>query len=263
MPLAGPARSKLRLCISHRWYHSRCTTPTSACPPCSSEPAPLFSLTRVSQRPHYARRQEACPCRPAGPGRAAGGGAPAEGQQFAGPAGRTDPWVQRGARWQRRLPPCTRQHAAPPPAACCRCQQRPAAACRCEAQPPPPALHCPQATPVLHSLRIFFIDAFDRGDLSVKPPSPDSEEGQSAEAVFSAWLHRQYCAYQASLLRLLGHSEADARTQVGAWQYQQHSQRCRADASTPAALAAASSRRTALLTPTKPSPAHRCLPSWR
>jgi hypothetical protein len=105
---------------------------------------------------------------------------------------------------------------------------------------------------VLHSLRIFFIDAFDRGDLSVKPPSPDSEEGQSAEAVFSAWLHRQYCAYQASLLRLLGHPEADARTQVGAWQYRQHSQRCCADASTPAVLAAASSRRTALLTPTNP-----------
>ena len=72
---------------------------------------------------------------------------------------------------------------------------------------------------MLHSLRIFFIDAFDRGDLSVKPPAPDSEEGQGQpppEAVFSAWLHRQYGAYQAALLRLLGHPEADARTQVGA-----------------------------------------------
>lgn len=107
----------------------------------------------------------------------------------------------------------------PPPPAVGRRLLSAAACCRCRrlAQPGLPALRCPQATPVLHSLRIFFIDAFDRGDLSVKPPSPESEDGQpAAEAVFSAWLHRQYSAYQAALLRLLGHPEADARTQVGA-----------------------------------------------
>ena len=70
-----------------------------------------------------------------------------------------------------------------------------------------------QAVPVLHSLRLFFIDSFDRGDLSVKP----LEDGdQSPEAVYSAWLHRQYRAYQAALLRLLGGTQpsAEARTQV-------------------------------------------------
>lgn len=69
--------------------------------------------------------------------------------------------------------------------------------------------------PVLHSLRLFFIDSFDRGDLSVKPP----EEGdESPEAVYAAWLNRQYRSYQAALLRLLGGTRpaADARTQVGA-----------------------------------------------
>lgn len=75
----------------------------------------------------------------------------------------------------------------------------------------PPAL---QAVPVLHSLRLFFIDSFDRGDLSVMPP----EEGvTTAEAVYAAWLHRQYRSYQAALLRLLGGTQpaAEARTQVG------------------------------------------------
>ena len=75
----------------------------------------------------------------------------------------------------------------------------------------PPA-RPPQATPVLHHLRIFFIDSFDRGDLAVVPPP---EEDQSAEAVYSAWLHRQYCAYTAALLRLLGAPGAEPRTQVG------------------------------------------------
>lgn len=65
---------------------------------------------------------------------------------------------------------------------------------------------------MLHHLRIFFIDSFDRGDLAVKPPS---EEDQSPEAVYAAWLHRQYTAYTAALLRLLGDAEAEPRTQVG------------------------------------------------
>lgn len=111
------------------------------------------------------------------------------------------------ARTPARLPPL-------PPAAARRRLPLPSSA---SLHPLPPC--CLQATPVLHSLRIFFIDAFDRGDLSVKPPSvkpPSQEAEQSAEAVFSAWLHRQYCTYQAALLRLLGHPEADARTQVGA-----------------------------------------------
>lgn len=79
-------------------------------------------------------------------------------------------------------------------------------------QPIPARCHLRlQATPVLHHLRIFFIDCFDRGDLSVKPvPAED----QSAEAVYAAWLHRQYGAYQAGLLRLLGDAAVDARTQV-------------------------------------------------
>ncbi|PRW44488.1 nucleolar complex 4-like protein [Chlorella sorokiniana] len=73
---------------------------------------------------------------------------------------------------------------------------------------------CAEATPVLHHLRIFFIDSFDRGDLSVKPPA---EDDKSAEAVYAAWLHRQYSTYTAALLRLLGHAEAEPRTQVAAF----------------------------------------------
>ncbi len=68
-----------------------------------------------------------------------------------------------------------------------------------------------QATPVLHNLRIFFIDSFDRGDLTVKPVSA---EDKSAEAVYAAWLHRQYTAYQVGLLGLVGDAAVDARTQV-------------------------------------------------
>ncbi|KAI7841082.1 hypothetical protein COHA_005309 [Chlorella ohadii] len=73
---------------------------------------------------------------------------------------------------------------------------------------------CAEATPVLHHLRIFFIDSFDRGDLSVKPPA---EEDKSPEAVYAAWLHRQYTSYTAALLSLLGHAEAEPRTQVAAF----------------------------------------------
>jgi hypothetical protein len=70
-----------------------------------------------------------------------------------------------------------------------------------------------QATPVLHSLRLFFIDCFGRGDLSIKPP-PAADA--SPAAVYAAWLHRQYTAYLAALLRLLGSAASGPRAQVAA-----------------------------------------------
>lgn len=67
---------------------------------------------------------------------------------------------------------------------------------------------------MLHHLRSFFIDAFDRGDLSVAPP-PEGDD--SPQAQFGAWLRRQYLAYTAALLGLVGARGADARTQVAAF----------------------------------------------
>jgi hypothetical protein len=177
--------------------------------------------------------------------------------------------VRDGSAASRHARASTPRRPPPPSAAASHRLLLPGSAC-----PACAALHRLQATPVLHSLRIFFIDAFDRGDLSAKPPSPDTEEGRSAEAVFSAWLHRQYCAYQGALLLLLGHPEADSRTQVGDCADNASNTRifC-ADALTAASLVCssaggthskASSRPTALPpSPNPPSPARRCLPSWR
>lgn len=64
---------------------------------------------------------------------------------------------------------------------------------------------------MLHHLRTFFIDACDRGDLSVAPP-PQSDD--SPQAQFAAWLRRQYLAYTGALLGLVGARGANARTQV-------------------------------------------------
>ncbi|PSC69895.1 nucleolar complex 4-like protein [Micractinium conductrix] len=74
----------------------------------------------------------------------------------------------------------------------------------------------------MHSLRLFFIDSFERGELGAKPVAAKEGEDAAAdgqgspEAVFAAWLHRQYLAYQAALLHLLG-AHAPPRTQVAAF----------------------------------------------
>lgn len=77
-----------------------------------------------------------------------------------------------------------------------------------------------QVASTVHSLRLFFLGAFERGELSggrASEPAPVAQQQQSPEAVFSAWLLRQYSAYVSALLALLT-SGPDARTQVrGAW----------------------------------------------
>lgn len=68
----------------------------------------------------------------------------------------------------------------------------------------------------MHSLRLFFLGAFERGELSggrASDPAPGAQQQQSPEAVFSAWLLRQYSAYVSVLLALLT-SGPEARTQV-------------------------------------------------
>ena len=80
------------------------------------------------------------------------------------------------------------------------------------------------SAPALHSLEIFFRGAFKRGDVGSKAPPPAAGGPAVAaaaaapppEAVFGAWLRRQYTAYTAALLGLLG-GAADAPTQVAAF----------------------------------------------
>ena len=86
-----------------------------------------------------------------------------------------------------------------------------------------------QATSVLHSLRLFFIDSFDRGDLLLSAPPQQQQQLQSddaapapatapadPESAYAAWLRRQYAAYTEALLRLVASPAAPPRTQVAA-----------------------------------------------
>ncbi len=66
--------------------------------------------------------------------------------------------------------------------------------------------------PIIQSLKIYFVECFEREELqTTAPPSTSGEK--DPHAVYSAWLHRQFTACVTALLKNIS-SGTDARTQV-------------------------------------------------
>ncbi|KAH7617166.1 hypothetical protein Ndes2526B_g07759 [Nannochloris sp. 'desiccata'] len=70
-----------------------------------------------------------------------------------------------------------------------------------------------QVLPIIQSLKVYFVECFEREELQAVAPTPGQSAQQSAHVVYSAWLHRQFSSCVAALLNNISFG-TDARTQV-------------------------------------------------
>lgn len=70
-----------------------------------------------------------------------------------------------------------------------------------------------QVLPIIQGLKVYFVGCFEREELQTNAAAPPAGQPQDPQAVYSAWLHRQFSSCITALLANLT-SGTDARTQL-------------------------------------------------